>query len=179
VNLDANSLPNPDASPTAASDSPTSKEADEIVKRYMLAALGVGFISVPVLDVAALTAIQLGLLSRLASLYKVDFSHQRGKSVIASLVGGGTSTLASVASTRFVLRLLCRLVSVPGWIVGATSMSLFAGASTYAIGHVFIQHFDSGGTFLTFDPDRVRQYYAEALARGREEVQSSFAGVKP
>jgi len=175
VNLDADSLPNPGATSTGASDSPTSKEADEIVKRYMLAALGVGFISLPVLDMAALMAIQLALLSRLARLYKVDFSHQRGKSVIASLVGGSTSTLASVASTGFILR----LVSVPGWIVCAMCMSLFAGASIYAIGRVFVQHFDSGGTFLTFDPDRVRQYYAEALARGREEVQSSFAGVKP
>ena len=175
MKLDADSLPNPDATSTAASDSPTSKEADEIVKRYMLAALGVGFISLPVLDMAALTAIQLALLSRLASLYKVDFSRQRGKSVIASLVGGSTSTLASLASTRFILR----LVSVPGWIVCTTSMSVFAGASTYAIGRVFIQHFDSGGTFLTFDPDRVRQYYAEALARGRDELQSTFAGVKP
>jgi uncharacterized protein (DUF697 family) len=179
VNLDTDSLPNPDpspdSSPTAASDGPSSKEAEDIVKRYMLAALGVGFIPLPVLDMAALTGIQLGLLSRLARLYKVDFSHQVGKSVTASLVGGGSSLLASVASSRFILR----LVSVPGWIVGATSMSLFAGASTYAIGRVFVQHFDSGGTFLTFDPDRVRQHYADALARGREEVQSSFAGVKP
>ena len=173
MSRDADSLPTPDAAPTAASDGATSKEAEEIVKRYMLAALGVGFISIPLVDMAALTAIQLALLSRLASLYKVDFAHQRGKSVIASLVGGSTSRLASVASTRLILR----LVSAPGWIVCATSMSLFAGASTYAIGRVFIQHFDSGGTFLTFDPDRVRQYYAEALAQGREELR--FAGVKP
>jgi len=176
VTLDADSLSSPpDAPPKPASASPTLEEAEEIIKRYMLASLGVGFIPLPLLDVAALTAVQLALLSRLASLYGVDFSHERGKSVIASLVGGGTSTLASVASCRFIVK----LVSVPVWLVGATSMSLFAGASTYAIGRVFVQHFDSGGTFLTFDTDRVRQYYAEALARGREEVQSSFAGVKP
>jgi hypothetical protein len=35
----------------------------------------------------------------------------------------------------------------------------FASASTYAVGRVFIQHFESGGTFLDFDPDKVRAHF--------------------
>ena len=38
---------------------------------------------------------------------------------------------------------------------------------TYAAGRVFHQHFASGGTFLTFDPDKVREYYAQMLEEGK------------
>ena len=38
-------------------------------------------------------------------------------------------------------------------------MPVIAGAA-YAVGKVFIQHFASGGTFLTFDPEKVRAHYA-------------------
>lgn len=149
--------------------------ADELITKYTLGALGVGLVPVPIVDMAALAAIQLQLLSRLARLYEVDFSSQLGKSLIASLVGGGTPVLASGVSSR----LLTGLLLLQARLAVALSMSAFAGATTYAVGKVFVQHFESGGTFLTFDPAKVRQYYEQQLVRGREEVRASFAGVKP
>lgn len=150
--------------------------AEKVTKGFMLGALGIGLIPVPLIDAAALTALQLQLLSRLAKIYKVDFSSQRARAAIASLLGGAGSTLASLGTRRLLLKLVA---PVPGWIVGTTSMSLLAGASTFALGRVFIMHFESGGTFLTFDPDRVRKFYTESLAHGREELEVSFAGIKP
>ena len=47
-----------------------------------------------------------------------------------------------------------------GTIASGVSTAVFAGASTFAVGKVFIEHFESGGTFLTFDPERVLEYYA-------------------
>ena len=46
-------------------------------------------------------------------------------------------------------------------------MPAAAGASTYAVGQVFIQHFESGGTFLDFDPDKVKAYFAEQVEKGK------------
>ena len=46
-------------------------------------------------------------------------------------------------------------------------MPALAGASTYAVGKVFVQHFESGGTFLNFDPEDVRDYYAEQFEKGK------------
>jgi len=46
-------------------------------------------------------------------------------------------------------------------------MPVVAGAATYTGGRVFIQHFASGGTFLTLDPDKVTNYYAEMLKEGK------------
>lgn len=147
-----------------------SGEAEELVSRHMLMALAVGLIPVPVVDIAALIAIQLRMLGRLAVLYDVEFSEQVGRSLIGSLLGAGGSFLATKTTTRF----LFRFVPVGGWLAGAVSASVFAGASTYAVGKVFIQHFESGGTFVTFDPEMVRDYYAQQFERGSAEVAKGF-----
>jgi hypothetical protein len=45
-------------------------------------------------------------------------------------------------------------------------MSIIGGASTYALGKVFIQHFESGGTFLDFDPEKVKEHFATLYKEG-------------
>ena len=44
-----------------------------------------------------------------------------------------------------------------------------AAASTYALGHVFLQHFESGGTLLNLDPDAMRQHYYEEYRKRHNE----------
>jgi uncharacterized protein (DUF697 family) len=51
-------------------------------------------------------------------------------------------------------------------------------ASTYALGKVFTEHFESGGTFLTFDPEKARALYDKALTEKAAE-EESYEGVKP
>jgi hypothetical protein len=46
-------------------------------------------------------------------------------------------------------------------------MPAFGAAATYAVGQVFIQHFESGGTFLDFDPDKVREHFRQEFDRAR------------
>ena len=135
----------------------------------MLGALAVGIIPIPLVDLAILSGIQLKMLHSLARLYAVEFSGELGKSLIASLLGGGVSV--SLAG------LLKRILPY-GFVTGMISTSIFGGASTYAVGKVFIQHFESGGTFLNFDPQQVKDYYAKQFEKGKEEVKS-FAGTKP
>src|SRR3989442_13684563 len=85
-------------SSSAVSTTESDSSAQQIAKKHMLLALAVGLLPLPLIDVAALTAIQLRMLSKLSSLYKVDFSDQLGKSVIGSLVGSGGSVVASTTS---------------------------------------------------------------------------------
>lgn len=149
-------------------------EANGIVKKYMLGALGVGIVPFPLLDMAVLSGIQLKMLHSLANLYGVKFSDHIGKSLITSLLGGGIPL-----SLSFNLVSLLKSLSPYGKIAGMISNSLFSGASTYAVGKVFIQHFESGGTFLNFNPQEVRDYYTQQFKKGKEEVRVSFAGIKP
>jgi uncharacterized protein (DUF697 family) len=161
--------------PAAGTGGGVTGNPEDTVKRYMVIAMGSGLIPIPIVDMAALTGVQLQLLSQLAKHYRVEFSGELGRSLIASLLGGTTSVVASTTVFHF----LARFIPVSGWLVGAMSTALFGGASTYAVGKIFIQHFESGGTFLTFDPDKVRQHYAQELEKGREEVRQTFAGIKP
>jgi hypothetical protein len=43
-----------------------------------------------------------------------------------------------------------------------------SGASTYAIYKVFVQHFESGGTFLDLEPAKVKSYFSEQFAKGKK-----------
>lgn len=147
-----------------------SDSADRVVKKYMIAAAGAGFVPAPLLDIALLAGIQLGMLKSLARIYGIQFVEQLGKSSVAALSGGSVSV--SLAS-------LVKSVPVIGHTLGMMAVPIMGGASTYAIGKVFIQHFESGGTFLTFDPGQVEDYYSRNYEKGREEVRKSFIGVKP
>jgi uncharacterized protein (DUF697 family) len=61
---------------------------------------------------------------------------------------------------------------IPGFgsLAGATGTSLLAGAVTYGVGRSFIQHFESGGTFLTMDSAAMRQRFTAEFNNGRKVV---------
>ncbi|MDE2463441.1 MAG: GTPase, partial [Alphaproteobacteria bacterium] len=57
----------------------------------------------------------------------------------------------------------------------AVTLPSLAAASTYALGKVFIQHFESGGTFLDMDPDKVSAYFKEQYEYKRSADASADA----
>lgn len=153
------------ASATALALSERLAWSGEAIKHHSFAAAGVGLIPVPAVDFVALTAIQANLLRKLSAFYNVPFTEEIGKKVIGALVGG----YAPVAFALPVASLV-KMIPVIGQTAGVLAMSVMAGASTYAIGKVFVQHFESGGTFLNFDPAAVSAYYREQFQEGREIV---------
>ncbi|RKZ93690.1 MAG: GTPase [Candidatus Parabeggiatoa sp. nov. 1] len=150
------------------------READNIVNKYMISSMGVGLLPIPLADLIILSSLKLKMLHRLANLYGIAFSKHLSKSLIASLLGGGASL-----SFSYGLVSLTKSVPLYGQLTGMISISIFGGASTYAIGKVFTQHFESGGTFLTFEPQKVADYYAEQFEKGIEKVKKSSVGIKP
>ena len=42
---------------------------------------------------------------------------------------------------------------------GQVVMPGFAAAVTWAMGRIFIQHFETGGTLLDFDADKMREHF--------------------
>lgn len=137
-------------------------EAKSMSKNYVLGAMGVGLVPVPALDMAAITLVQLKMLHGLSNLYGIKFRSELGKSLIGSLIAGLSNTPLGIGVAS-----LSKAIPIVGPILGSTSVSLAAGATTYALSRVFIQHFESGGTFLDFKPETVRQYFAEEFERGK------------
>ena len=143
-------------------------EAERLVQYYSVGGTAIGLVPLPLLDMAGLVVVQLKMLHALAGLYRIDFRADLGRSAIASLLGGVLpSTLApSLAAS------LGKLIPGAGQLLGAGTQAVVGGAVTYAVGKVFIQHFAAGGTFLTFDPEAVQDYFEQQLEAGKARAQA-------
>lgn len=135
------------------------ESANSIIKNHMIWSMGAGFIPVPIADLFAVSAIQLDMIRQLCKLYEVDFKETEGKAIITSLVGSGLSRLGARA---------IKFIPGVGSVLGGVTLAVLSGGSTYALGEVFKTHFETGGTFLDFDPSRLKKYYNEKFEKGKE-----------
>ncbi len=138
-------------------------QANEIVAHHVQWSIGVSIVPIPLLDMVTVLAVQLRMLKKLSDHYGIAFSENRVKILTASLMAGLNSGL--IGGKLFVS--MSKLLPGIGTFLGITAMSAFSGAITYAIGQVFTQHFESGGTFLDFDPKKVKAYFMEQLEDGK------------
>ncbi len=134
-----------------------------LVNRYSLYSAGVGLIPVPVVDMAGVAAIQVKMLSEMSAIYDVPFSSNQTKSIVAALIGGIAPTSLAASGLGQVFR----SIPIIGQAFGFLTVSLFATAATWAVGRVFIQHFESGGTFLNFDPAKAGQKLQEEFEKAK------------
>lgn len=148
-------------------------ETDRLIKNHTYGSMGVGLIPLPVVDFLALTGIQIRLLYKLSKFYGVDFSKERAKTIISSLIGSflPIATAGPIAS-------MVKFIPIIGQTTGALTMLATSGACTYALGHVFVQHFESGGTFLDFEPEKVKAYFAEQFKAGQKFAAEKTSAQK-
>jgi uncharacterized protein (DUF697 family) len=137
--------------------------ADKVIKDSVVWSMGAGLIPVPLADMVAVTAVQIDMLKQIASLYQVDFAENRLKSWLAALSGSAIPKLGAG---------LIKFIPGLGSVVGGVSMAALSGASTYAIGQVFAQHFESGGTLLDFDVEKFKGFYQRQFEVGRAFVEN-------
>jgi uncharacterized protein (DUF697 family) len=125
--------------------------------------MGAGLIPVLIADIFAISALQLDMIRQLCKVYNINFAETQGKAIVTSLT---SSTLARITAGSVV-----KMIPGLGSIIGGITVSVFAGASTYALGEVFKKHFSSGGTILDFDPERLRKLYKEQFEKGKKVVE--------
>lgn len=136
------------------------EQARKTVKRYMWYSAGAGLIPIQYLDSVAVSALQMKMLADLATIYDVPFQRDLGKAAVAALAGFIIPHAAAFGALA---------KAVPGLNVLASPLTaVFSGAYSFAVGNVFIQHFESGGTFLSFDPEKVREYFKSQFAGGQK-----------
>lgn len=121
--------------------------------------MGAGMIPVPIADLFAVSAIQLDMIRSLSKLYDINFKETEGKAIITALTGSGLARLGASA---------IKFIPGIGSVLGGITRAVLSGASSYAIGEVFKKHFETGGTFLDFDPSRLGKYYDEMFEKGKE-----------
>lgn len=136
-------------------------EAEAIVRTHVLWAMGGGLIPIPLVDFAAVTAIQLEMLQQLAQLYGVNYSRSTGKTFVSALTG---TTIARLGAS------FIKAIPGIGSVIGGASMSIASGASTYAVGQVAISHFSGGGSLNNFVEEQVKAAYDSAYEQGKGYV---------
>lgn len=144
------------------------REALRLVRTYMFWSFGAGLVPIPLFDTIAVVAVQTRMVKKLCAIYGLNYSHQRAKSLVASLITGVYAGLIAGS--------MIRLVPIVG-VVSLAAIPAASGALTYAVGRVFIQHFQCGGTLLDFDPAKAGTYLAAQYEEGRRITPS--AGTTP
>ncbi|MEM6764712.1 MAG: DUF697 domain-containing protein [Bacteroidota bacterium] len=136
--------------------------ANHIIKKHVLFAMGSSLIPVPVVDIVAVTSIQLDMIKQLAVLYDLDFRGSMGKSTLMALAGNSLSRIGASA-----------LKGIPliGTLIGGVTMSVLAGSSTLAVGEVMTKHFEEGGNFTDFKSSDWREYYEERYEQAKKVVE--------
>jgi uncharacterized protein (DUF697 family) len=142
--------------------------AETRVRDHMMVALGVGLLPFPLLDLAAAVGTQVTLVKRLCDLYDVPFSESATRGIVTSLVG----TLGVAGSALIIGASFSKLIPGSGTALGMLSLPLMSAAYTYAIGNLFIGHFEIGGTLADFQSQNYSNYFRELYKRGKETAVS-------
>lgn len=147
--------------------------AENLIKNHVIGAVSIAIVPIPLIDIAAVGALQLRMIHKLSDHYGKDFSNELVRSLIASLggsflgYGGGMMAMS-----------LLKVVPGVGWMLGMVSVPVVSGAATYAIGKVFQKHFEEGGTIFDLTPAKVKAYADEQYERGVAIAKAARSAAK-
>jgi uncharacterized protein (DUF697 family) len=145
----------PEKEEATAAPTPESRAevATKLVDRFAIWSGVAGLVPIPVVDLLCVGGLQVQMLRRLSQIYDVEFSENRGKAIIAALAGTmipATSGMGAASALK--------TVPILGMLAGGFVMPALSAGASYAIGKAFIQHFESGGTLLDFNPPDYREF---------------------
>lgn len=164
-----------DAAPTGAPKLAVlsrAEHAQALVNSYVPWSAAAGLIPLPLFDMAALLSIQLRMLNRLSALYGVPFVESGVKTTVSSLIG--TVLTANLGAA---LGSVVKTVPFIGSIAGVAMAPAAYSAVTYAIGRVFVAHFETGGTFLNVDAEKMRAYFVAEYEKAKSSAKSAATSV--
>lgn len=142
--------------------------ADEIITHHMVWAIGSGLIPMPILDLAAVTAIQVDMLQKLGRVHGIEWHEDLGKTFVAALTGSSLARLGSSA-----------IKALPGigTLFGGLSMAVLAGASTYAVGRVAVRYLAAGRKPGEPVDEELAEVYESELEAGRAKAEELGQGL--
>lgn len=157
-----------DTGAAESGDLAKSLAAESLIKTYVIGAISAGIVPLPLLDVAAVTAVQIRMIQKLSEHYGKPFSENLGRSIITSLAGGFLSFGGGALAGS-----LLKAVPAVGWALGMAAVPVAAGAATYAIGKVFMKHYEEGGSIFDLDPKKLKAYYDQQFRKGKSVAEDA------
>jgi len=138
-------------------------ESKDIIQNHVIYSMGAGMIPVPLADMVAVSGVQINMIRQLAKLYSIPFEETQTKALISALSG---SIISKVGA-----RTLVKFIPGIGSLLGGVAMGVVSGASTYALGEAFNFHFQTGGSILDFDTNKMKKFYDEQFEKGKKVAE--------
>ncbi|MBK1721276.1 YcjF family protein [Thiocystis violacea] len=139
---------------------------------YALAAAGVG--AFPLVDLAAVPAIQAKMLQSLAAIYAQPWDRQAMLDFLGLLGSGVALTYAARYAGRTLIKLLPYLGQTLGAVWGASA----SAATTYALGKAASYYFHQRTLGLDAEAQVLRRLFAEQLEQGSDMLRDRFKSGK-
>lgn len=140
-------------------------EAARIISNGTKWSAAAAVVPVPYLDLVAIGTVQVRMVRDLARVYGVDADSETLKVAISALLG----TLAPAVISGGIFGSALKVIPVGGTIIGSVGLAAFGSAATYAIGKIFVAHFEKGGTLSSFSAEAVeadlKKEFAAAKAK--------------
>ncbi len=144
---------------------PRLRDANLIVAKHAKWAAITGLVPIPFIDFAVIIGIQVRMVKELCALYGVEFRDNLGKTAVTATIGGTVPVLVMSSAAK--------LVPFVGALGAMAFTPAVAATTTYAAGCAFIDHFETGGSLLSFHPGRMRSYFERHTARRRAEAEAA------
>lgn len=140
-------------------------EAALVISKAVKWSAAAAVVPLPYIDLVALGAVQASMVRDLAHVYKINVDNESLKVVVSALLG----TLAPAAVSGGLLGSSLKVVPLGGTIIGSLGLVAFGSAATYAVGKIFVRHFENGGTLSSFSAEAVeadlKKEFAQAKAK--------------
>lgn len=143
--------------------------ATQCVRRWSQWSVVASLVPLPLLDILAMSGAQVKMIHELCRLYNVDFERKIALAVATGLASGTLTKSVASNATRAVARSLPGL----GTVMTVAFEPALAFGTTYAIGAAFISHFEADGTLHDFNPETMKDSFADHLNRGKALFKQS------
>jgi uncharacterized protein (DUF697 family) len=143
--------------------------AQVLVKNYTLGAASLALLPFPIIDQFFLIGLEVKMVHDLCRHYDVEFKSNLARAIIASLLSGLTGGVLAGG-----ISIVSRAVPVLGTLY-AGRIAISSASITFALGTVFIKHFEENGTLLKVDSDWFKEVFHYTLRKKESTLHAEQA----
>ena len=146
-------------------------EVNKIIRKSVCIAMGIGIVPIPFFNLAAVSTSSIVMIKKLSELYGVEFKEGVARKIITAVIGAGVGVLASGPVESVVSAV--PLIGLPLAIATKPAMN---GMTPYALGRMFVTHFEEGGGFVSVNIEAMKDSFSSAYKNSREWIGDAIKG---
>lgn len=137
-------------------------------------ATAAGFIPVVGLDTVTISGVQLKMVYDLCEIYKIPFKKEAVLAIVGAALGGSLTTIIATKVTSFGVS----KIPYVGSVVSLITQPAISYATTYAIGLLFIKHFENNGNLLNFDLESTKAVFDREFEKAKAVYNQQLKNAK-